>query len=225
MKSTRLLSFVTPSNLIAAIVLFCLPWIEVRCNYTRDTGFFTIKDGQQITKYEEGDIVVLIQSGLQAAAGGYNDKVAPNPFRPPDPSQKALQKPPEPMPLLVVYGTLLFIGTIAGLVRKAGRLRSSSLVLCSSAAFLVLLFQAQRGFTIENSLPVENAALKKQFEESQKRGQSRMTEGPPVLNVYFTRWYYASFFFTPFATFTAVLEWGLQSRRKTLPAKETGTPS
>ena len=65
-------------------------------------------------------------------------------------------------------------------------------------AFLILLIQAQQGFAIKDSLPTENAALKREFEREKKRGDP-LTEAPPAISVHFTTWYYLSFFLLPVA--------------------------
>jgi hypothetical protein len=202
--------FVTPSHLIAATILFFLPWIEVRCNYTQTDASHT-----------KGDDLLITQSGFQAACGTYTEKVPSSPFRPPDPNQHLLQQTPAPNLLLLVYGLLLIVAIAVSVVLRHGHLRSALTVLCSGAAFLVLLVQAQRGFSIENSLPIENAALKEHFESK----RSMLIEGTPVLSVNFTSWYYASFFFPPLAVVTALLEWRLSDRKKPLVANDRGPPT
>jgi hypothetical protein len=161
--ATRKSRLIPPLNLIAAMVLCFLPWVEVRCDYT--------------SQHASGSLMVVSQSGFKAATGTYSKRARNAPIRPPDPNQTALQRTPEPMPLLLLYALLLVAGAVVGWVLKTGHLRSLLLVLCPSAASMVLFLQAQRGCSIEASLPVENAELKKQFDS--RREASRLTEEQP----------------------------------------------
>jgi hypothetical protein len=160
---------------------------------------------------------MMTQSGLQAAYGGYTDKVPRSPFRQPDPKQKALGKAPGPLLLLGIYGLAVVVGIVTGLMLPMGWLRLSVVGVASAVAFLVLLLQGQFGFPIADSIAQENVALAKQYEE-QKVGA--LTRGPPVLVLHHTWWYYGAFAL-PVAALIVVVAEVLLNRRKTKKPNES----
>lgn len=139
---------ITPGFFVFALLMFFLPWIEVRCN-----GF-----------------PVISQSGLQASVGAYSETL----FFAQEKLNRAqmgkgfrLDDEKAPVaPLLLLYGAILLAGLVFGLVLKAGTGRMAVLGSCGAVAFLLMIIQLSVGFPIARQVAKANADqnLRKDFQ-------------------------------------------------------------
>jgi hypothetical protein len=201
----RLCGFLPPAKLIVALCMFFLPWIDVQCRYKMRNG-------------DSGNTVILRQSGLQIATGGYEDKGATNPFVEPGKKQEALTKRPDAAPLVALYGVAIAFGAAAGLTVRSRWIRFATLATCSLAACCLLLLQSQRGFPLAASVAIENGHL--QANPMYLKPDS-LTVGPPELTVQLTWWYYAALIFPAAAALTAVIDFAANRVRSACEAPET----
>jgi formylglycine-generating enzyme required for sulfatase activity len=168
-----------PTKLAGAAILFCLPWTAIQCHYTLDNG----------TKHRD---VVITQSGLQAAYGGWTASTPLEGYRhlrPPDPNQANQNEPRAP--LMIVYGAAIVLGIVAGLLLRLGRFRRVVVGAAAMAAVGVLFLQARAGFPIADSIVAKaNAAEVQRYDDQEN---DSLTRGPSVFVVHYTVWYYWSF--------------------------------
>jgi hypothetical protein len=135
--------FGSPVSMLLALVLFALPWVEVRCD--RPLG-------------ERGSRTLARQSGLQAAYGGYSEVALQDVDRSERERMEARVRAVrgEPgtdwSPLLVAYPLVLIGGGVLGLLARRERLRRAAAVACSLAAGLLFLVQAFRGLPLERAV-------------------------------------------------------------------------
>ena len=142
-RALPLTRFGSPASLFLALLLFPLPWIEVRCN-----GPVGGSEARTLAK----------QSGLQAAYGGYSEA----PLSPAARSERdriearvhASQVEPTVSwsPLMAVYPFALLGGCWLGLRARRDWVRSAAVVGCSLAAALLFLLQASKGFPLEQAV-------------------------------------------------------------------------
>jgi hypothetical protein len=141
-RALPLWRFGSPSSLLLAFLLFFLPWIEVRCD--RPVG-------------DRGSKSVAVQSGFQAAYGGYSEvplsHTAGSERDRIEAQVRALQGDLKLTwaPLMVVYPLVVLGGSLFGLLAWRHRFRSAVLVGCSLTASLLLLLQTSRGFPLEQA--------------------------------------------------------------------------
>ncbi|MCI0459282.1 MAG: hypothetical protein L0Z62_20225 [Gemmataceae bacterium] len=134
--------FGSPALLLVALLLFPLPWIEVRCD--KPLG-------------DHGTRTLAEQSGLQAAYGGYSEAPLSHTARTErdrlEARIRALQSEPtlSGSPLMVLYPLVLLGGSLFGLLTRRDRFRCAALVGCSLVAGLLLLLQASRGFPLDQA--------------------------------------------------------------------------
>jgi formylglycine-generating enzyme required for sulfatase activity len=169
----------TPTKLAGAAILFCLPWTAIQCNYTLDNG----------TKHRD---VVITQSGLQAAYGGWTASMPLDVYShlaPPDPKRPSQNEPRAP--LMIVYGAAIALGIAAGLLLRLGRLRRVAVGAAAIAAVAVLFLQARAGFPIADSIVAKANAAEVQRYDDQENGS--LTRGPSVFVLQYTVWFYWSF--------------------------------
>jgi hypothetical protein len=130
--------------LILALLLFLLPWVQVRCD--RPIGGSDSR-------------VVAEQSGLQAAYGGYTEHQYVAELR----SGAEREKLPANLraqastvswaPWVALYAGLLVGGIIAGLAIRRPLLRGAAVIGCCAAAGVALFLQARARFPLERVLP------------------------------------------------------------------------
>ncbi|MBI3409238.1 MAG: DUF4339 domain-containing protein [Planctomycetes bacterium] len=140
---------ITPGFFVIALLMFFLPWIEVRCN-----GF-----------------PVISQSGLQASVGAYSETL----FFAQEKQNRAQmgmgfrlvddEKAPV-APLLLLYGAIVLAGIVLGLVLRAGTGRMAALGSCGAVAFFLMIIQLSIGFPIAKQVAKANADqnLRKDFQ-------------------------------------------------------------
>ena len=162
-----------PIKLVGAAILFCLPWTEIQCHYAFENG-------------QGGRNPIVTQSGLQAALGTWSPKVQ-NPFRPND-KLEGSDSIPRAF-LLIVYGGMVVVGIVAGLLLRVGRFRRIVVGVAAAAAVAVLLLQTHFGFSVADFVAKENIELARQFADQ----DHPLTRGPPVLVMNRTPWFYGAF--------------------------------
>jgi hypothetical protein len=167
----------SPSLLLVALILFTLPWTEVRCNGPGASG---------------ETHVLVEQSGLQAACGKYSLNASLRDLAP-DRDKELRARISESKDAdtwsgwMVLYGVLLVSGLVCGVLLRRSGLRRAVLVGCSAAAALVLAHQVRIGFPIEQGVdPVARHEI--------RVGQlfSVTTQGPPALEIHRTVWLWLS---------------------------------
>lgn len=177
--------YVSPSFLFFCLVLFPLPWVEIRCNGTKE--------------------VLVSQSGLQAIYGGRtlfkNDGLSGSEAKKIKQERLSKQKETESNiferimgawgPLMIVYSILLLYGAVFGPLGpdktdadKTNRLKRVGAV--ALLAFLTLLIQVGIGFPVERQI-------------------HKGDEG--IVAVHHTAWFWAVMAFNILAIFAAGLEW------------------
>jgi hypothetical protein len=128
----------SPSFSVLALLLFLLPWIDVRCN-----GF-----------------VLISQSGLQSCFGSYSDSGLRG-MEQGGEAQAARQKLEktkiEPAPFMICYFVLLLAGIALGFSLRIGLVRVCLVGFCTTAALAVLATQMIVGFPLKNAVDKEQA--------------------------------------------------------------------
>jgi hypothetical protein len=187
--------FGSPAALLLALLLFPLPWLEVRCDRRLD---------------ETGTRTLAEQSGLQAAYGGYSEVPLSATARSErdriEARIRASQNPPALSwaPLLVVYPLVLLGGFLFCLLAWQNPFRPAVLVGCSLTAGLLFLLQSARGF------PLEQAARTLGTEGRLAGVDFRITLGTSgLLEVHYTPWFWLSAVSLGGALATACAEWWL----------------
>ena len=147
----RQLRMASPSMLIAALVLFCLPWVNVSC------------------RTPDGDVLEISQTGLQAALGkstvaihGKDGtvRVGDSVLDRPDAVADDFGAPRtgsdvDAAPLLLLHATVLIAGAIAGFVISTDQLRMAAVGGCGAAAAALLILQVVAGFPLTSDIPTE----------------------------------------------------------------------
>lgn len=127
---------VSPGFFLFSILMFLLPWVEVRCN-----GF-----------------TAVTQSGLQSCFGAYTEAVGLGDAR--------LQNQPgfamhhervKAAPLMWFYGLLLLAGLVLGLALPISMPRLTALASCAIVAFVLTVVQLSIGFPIAELVDKANA--------------------------------------------------------------------
>jgi hypothetical protein len=137
---------VSPGFFLFAILMFLLPWVEVRCN-----GF-----------------TAASQSGLQSCFGTFTEAIGM--------AERHLQNQPgfamnnehvKPAPLMWLYGMLILMGFILGLALPVGVPRLTALGACAILAFVIAVIQLAIGFPIADVAGRANADvnLRRQIEQ------------------------------------------------------------
>ncbi len=181
----------TPSLFLLLMLLFFLPWVDIRCTEAGRPGF---------------GITVASQSGLQLCYGGlsrFEQHMGVGPMlNQPNPPLRLVdeQRNVKPAPLILVYGILIVGGVIVGLGVPAGWLRSILVGGCSLAAFAVLLVQLMIGFPVEDNIRRANVGG---LRDPQPINQGvRLPGGPPMavgrehLEVGTTPWFWIALLLT-----------------------------
>lgn len=128
---------VRPTALVLALICFCLPWIEIRCNHP-DHG-----------------LIVTTQSGLQMTYGGTKTTVNGKPVPEADRSKHSLTagNREKPVPLIILY----LVGMVAALGASlivADKWRQWAFdTLASGMAAAALLIQLALSFPLVEGIP------------------------------------------------------------------------
>ncbi len=194
--ANRVCAFLPAAKLICVAFLFCLPWVDIRCQCK-------MRDGSKT------DEIIIRQSGFQLATGRYEDRSPKNPFDISNPNQKALAKEPGPALLMALYGIVITLGAIASLTVRRPSVRLGALLVSSVTAVCLITAQGEIGFPIEAALVDENSrfAADPQFAKPES-----LVQGPPTLVLQKTWWYYTAFLLTAAAAFASVLDWSVNRR-------------
>ncbi len=203
--------FASPSASLLALLLFCLPWVEVRCNSPRQEFSESI-----------GSKPLVTQSGLQAIYGGGSlhpvleaekkkeEREAARLGRKDAKMAKDARSGDEnePMswaPLFLPYPVLLLAVVIAGLTLKAPKLRLGLVGLLGAAALALLLLQTALGFPLENK--VNYAITKGLVESTGRRDSGEALIASMILQVRYTGWYWMALLLTLAGPVLVGLEW------------------
>jgi hypothetical protein len=170
--------WLVPGNFLAALVLFCLPWVEIRCD----------KNAQSRPPRPPEFETVWTQSGLQAVWGGYTD-LRPKSERP---TNSDGDDDISPAPLVAVYGVLLVLAFLVALLARGRPHVWAAVAGMAGVAFLLLTLQALVGFPIE-----------RMFDE--KKGDWRV--GWSSGWVHYTWWYYLSIALMVAGVTLSLMEW------------------
>jgi hypothetical protein len=199
----RICRFFSSATLICAALVFCLPWIDVRCDQKVYNDYWN-SEGEQMRVYQTSSQSIVTQSGLQAMQGVYTDKQPK--FGPPDPNEKALSKACEGAPLVAGYGVLIAIGISTAIAFRRGHWRSLILIACSLGAFLLLFLQTRQGFPISDAVAFESNRLQ---QDPQFQKESPLMAGPPELTTHLTPFLFAALALPLVAALAAGLNWFL----------------
>lgn len=121
------------------LVLFFLPWINLRCDTIGGHGF------------SEGSSIAL-QTGFQISTGSYTNVVFVNPFRLDGPSEqpsKSLTANVSPSPLTALYGAALVVGLLGVFLCKRPTVRWVVAACSITTASAALALQVGHGFPLE----------------------------------------------------------------------------
>jgi hypothetical protein len=183
----------SPAGLLLALVLFPLPWIEVRCDRPIDNSV---------------NRTLVEQSGLQAAYGGYTESPTFRTERARRPAQNAPAEESLPgAPLMVLYGLCLTGGLLCGITVRRRLLRLAGLVGSSALALVLLYLQAHRGFPLEQA--VTSPSIRDATAEALLRsvvGQSGLVE------VRYTVWFWLTVAAVAASLLAALVEWAREAR-------------
>ncbi len=125
------------ATLILALICFCLPWIEIRCNHL------------------EHGLIVTTQSGLQMTFGGSTTTVKGKPVSEADRtkhSQSASDRE-KPVPLMILYAAGLVVALVASLIVTATSRRWAVATLASGVAAAAMVIQLALGFPLVEGIP------------------------------------------------------------------------
>jgi hypothetical protein len=182
----------SPAGLLLALILFPLPWIDVRCDRPIDPS---------------GNRSLVEQSGLQAAYGGYTETPTFRTERERRPAQNAPADLPG-APLMVLYGLCLAGGLFCGIAVRRRPLRLAGQVGTSALALVLLYLQAHRGFPLE--LAVTSPPVREATAEVLLRGllgQSGLVE------VRYTAWFWLTVAAVAASLLAALAEGAREARK------------
>jgi hypothetical protein len=168
----------SPSLILLALILFTLPWIEVRCNGPIASS---------------GTQVLIEQSGLQAALGKYSLNASLRDLgsdRDRNELQTRLSQSKDAdswSGWMVLYGAILVTGLACGVLLRRSVLRRPMLAVCCAAAGLVLIYQVRVGFPVEQGV---DRALPREIRVGQVFTVG--TQGPPAVAIHHTIWLWLS---------------------------------
>ena len=126
---------VSPAFFLLSILMFLLPWVDVRCN-----GF-----------------TAATQSGLQSCFGTFSEAVGAGDMRLQNQPGFAMNNHVDAAPLMWFYGLLLLAGLILGLALPIGMARLTALASCAIVAFVLAVIQLSIGFPIGDLVNRANA--------------------------------------------------------------------
>src|SRR5437879_3113005 len=138
--------FISPSILVFALILFMLPWIEVRCEANAPMR------GNSPFGGVGASLSACYQSGLQASWG----EVSINGWLSGQTSGVSVST--DPAPMMIVYGLCLIAGIIIGYAMRSSRLKGFLLGGVCLVASALLLAQRVVGFPFAKTFEKEQAA-------------------------------------------------------------------
>jgi hypothetical protein len=137
--------FGSSSSFVLALVCFCLPWIEIRCDRPRG-GLFS---GQGT------DVLLTTQSGLQMTYGGFTTTV--NGKAPTEQEQVEMNRRKGERnlaaPALLLYALCLLAGLAVSIISRDRNRRFLLAGSASLAAVVVLVVQLATGFPMLDGVP------------------------------------------------------------------------
>jgi hypothetical protein len=146
-----------PVQLLAGLVLFVLPWIEVRCNddrpgkradaVMRQSGLQAALAGY--SHHSDPDLATMVRNALQGRAGGTS-------------KEDSFHEPLRSAPFLAVYALALAAGFGLSIVLWRSRWRRLVVAGCCLTACCCLLAQVVAGFPLQDSILVENRVLEEE---------------------------------------------------------------
>jgi DNA-directed RNA polymerase subunit RPC12/RpoP len=190
---------VSPSFLILSLLLFPLPWIEVRCS-----------SGEMYGK------VLASQSGLQSIYGGETlhpaleaERVKREKAHLPDTSRRTTHSGDFGFfdsfaPTMLLYPLLLVGAAFIGFFLRPSLQRSALICAFAGVAFLLLLLQAAIGFPLErrvNKAMVAAAAEREPFDDGAG------TMAALAFDVRYTGWFWVGLLSNVAALLALALEW------------------
>jgi hypothetical protein len=210
----------SPACLLLALLLFPLPWVEIRCSATKPTvGPGAAGQGVPViyTVLPHWDSVTQFsQTGWQAAQGtctiNRDADIGTRPEEAAAEERKAIAAM-QWSALMTAYPLVVFAGALAGLVLPIGRGRRWVVAACSAAALALVLAQVKVGFPLEHAMYTIYA---KELSEIAAKGNKADT----VIHIQYTPW----FLMAVLALFVVLgltgLEWWLLRRaRETAAAR------
>ena len=203
-------SYGSPAGLFLALLLFLLPWIEVRCDRPIANS---------------GSRTLVEQSGLQAAYGGYWENPVFQTAR--KERESRLGKTPATAdqttmswaPLMVLYPILLLAGILCGFIVQNSFLRSVGLMACSASSLVLLYLQAHRGFPLEQA--VNNPLARDATAEEMVRSA---LETSKLVEMRHTGWFWLTVAAVLASLSAACVEWYVTTGRSTVFKSVTVPP-
>lgn len=130
---------VRPATLVLALICFCLPWIEIRCNHPGH------------------GLILTTQSGLQMTYGGTTTTVNGKPVPQADRNKhsQAAGDREKPVPLVALYGVGLVVALGASLIGVGKSWRWVFNTLASGMAAAALVIQLALGFPLVEGISRE----------------------------------------------------------------------
>jgi hypothetical protein len=127
----------TPSSLIFALLCFCLPWIEIKCN-----------DPNQ-------GLIVVTQSGLQMTYGGTSTTVNGKPISDARRQQagREVGAREKPALLMIGYAACLLSALVAALTIRDAARRWLVCLAASAGACVLIVIQVATGFPLVEGVP------------------------------------------------------------------------
>ena len=178
--------FLSPSFLVFAMILFPLPWVDIRCSPNGGLA---------------GGKSIVTQSGLEAAYGGYTQNpemaaaAASEPANDSNLSGTIYGATIYPSPLMCLYPVAALLGIGFALAVRAPAARRVLVGLCALGAFGLLAAQSVGGFPIVGSLlrGIKQVADK---EAASGNGKDAIRVAPLIaagFDIAYTPWLWLSF--------------------------------
>lgn len=199
--------YASPSCLCLALVMFFLPWVDVRCNPS------ALNQGAS-RLYPSESRVVFSQSGLQAAIGtgsrGAFIDAALTEWEKKEGTKlptKTAREVSEPgvhwAPLLLLHVLLVIAGLVCAFIVRPRYSRLAGVGALGAAAALVLLVQFALGFPVERQI-AENVG-----KSAENRDQAILAAATlaAIFEVSATPWFWLAFAFTGACPVLAAAEW------------------
>lgn len=205
--------YASPSCLFLALIMFFLPWVDVRCN----PGVLN----QGATRsYHSESRVVFSQSGLQAAIGtgsrGAFVEAALTEWEKKEGTKlpsKTARDVTDPgvhwAPLLLLHVLLVVAGLVCAFIVGPRYSRLAGVGALGAAAALVLLLQFSLGF------PVERQIAESVGKSAENRDQAILAAATlaAIFEVSTTPWFWLAFAFTVACPVLATAEWLTRPKR------------
>ena len=197
----------SPSMLAFSLLMFCLPWIEIRCN-THEPVW--------------GSKALLKQSGLQSAYGGLSlnevleSAIAETTRRTAEVmgpvdlvklKEEANRRKLSPglAPMMLLYPLVLAVGIFASIGVRHQRLRVKVIGVAASVGVALMIAQAAVGFPLEGALA---KAMTRKFADSGGQGDfSEAILAALIFDTHYTPWFWLAMFATIGAGAAAIAEW------------------